>query len=325
MLGMSIRVNDAPLSCLLRGVGSHFVNKVIRKKEENMSFLHKSTLPTIHELEKEFKLAKTDRSTAASRLWKYAANLALHRGRSKSYYQTHLKISSTEHMSSVDAYDGENARKGRECRKVSTEPDDDLLLVHPHIDGRLVNVGKDSEQTKWFSGRIGDVVVDYIEQWIEPIIHIHIERWYMVESWRRYWWDLDFGGRIPRDCSSVMCQNASCTTQSSASENDWLISEKKKSAWASTESSQGYIRLTTLARFHRMAGVVTAANTQPIVEWSLRRTLSTCWMRELDTRCGTGQRVTTHIIRRFYSPSPDRFLTRIRVSDVRSASKHGCT
>ncbi|KAH9484179.1 Trifunctional nucleotide phosphoesterase protein YfkN [Psilocybe cubensis] len=129
-------------------LGSHFVNKVIRKKEEKISFLRKTTLPTIHELEKEFKLAKADRSTAATRLWKYAANLALHRGRSKSYYQTHIKISSTEHMSSVDAYDGESIRKGRECRKVSTEPDDDLLLVHPHVDGRLVNVGKGAEESK---------------------------------------------------------------------------------------------------------------------------------------------------------------------------------
>jgi len=59
---------------------------------------------------------------------------------SKLNYRRRLQISMTEHMSLVDAFDGEHARKGLECTtevdNVLREPED-LLEVTPSIDGRL--------------------------------------------------------------------------------------------------------------------------------------------------------------------------------------------
>lgn len=147
MLGGYCPFFAAP-SHLQQGVGSRFVNKMIRLKNEHQAnYLHKNTLPTILQLEKELK--ERDRSSLpAGKLWKHAASLALHKERSKAYYQGHLKICSTEHMSSVDPYDGTNARKGKVCKQVSAEEDSDILVVHPHIDDRLKNEGaSESKQT----------------------------------------------------------------------------------------------------------------------------------------------------------------------------------
>ena len=63
------------------------------------------------------------------------------------HYRKHIQISKTEHMSHVDVFDGENARKGLECKLVTTDDlEEDLLVVSPRIDGRLRNVKDRVEQ-----------------------------------------------------------------------------------------------------------------------------------------------------------------------------------
>jgi len=48
-----------------------------------------------------------------------------------------------EHMSSVDVFDGENVRKGLECRLgTMDELRDNLIVVSPRIDGRLKDMAK---------------------------------------------------------------------------------------------------------------------------------------------------------------------------------------
>jgi hypothetical protein len=47
--------------------------------------------------------------------WKRAVEKVL-ANQSRTNYREHIQISMTEHMSSVDVFDGENVRKGLECR-----------------------------------------------------------------------------------------------------------------------------------------------------------------------------------------------------------------
>ncbi|KAJ3754516.1 Metallo-dependent phosphatase-like protein [Lentinula raphanica] len=76
--------------------------------------------------------------------WKHAAELAVRWVRSRAHYQDHINISTTEHMSSVDAYDGKHMRTSyntiEQTRKLST--DEDLLVINPKVDGRFEDVGR---------------------------------------------------------------------------------------------------------------------------------------------------------------------------------------
>lgn len=81
--------------------------------------------------------------------WKHAASLALHwsthwskKSRSKAHYRDQLKVSTTEHMSSVDPFDGEKARRGEFGKRKKGNDEEDLLVVTPYIDGRLKDKGR---------------------------------------------------------------------------------------------------------------------------------------------------------------------------------------
>lgn len=78
-----------------------------------------------------------------ARRWKRAAGLALQWSRPKAHYQDQLNTCATEHMSSVDSFDGVNVRKGKQSQVVPEEVDGDLLTVSPEIDGRLKDKGRD--------------------------------------------------------------------------------------------------------------------------------------------------------------------------------------
>ena len=60
------------------------------------------------------------------------------------HYRDHIAICTSEDMTTVDAFDGYNARKGRSGNKVSPEANADLLVISPAIDGRLKDEGKES-------------------------------------------------------------------------------------------------------------------------------------------------------------------------------------
>lgn len=103
-------------------------------------FVNAKTRERIDVLGTESKKEKESQHDTAVKLWRHAATLAIHHA----HYQNHFKISVTEHMSEVDAFDGERARKSLACTPASGYENDNLLLVKPEVDGRLKDEGSPS-------------------------------------------------------------------------------------------------------------------------------------------------------------------------------------
>ncbi|KAF9532356.1 Metallo-dependent phosphatase-like protein [Crepidotus variabilis] len=131
----------ATFSTLVRQymLGSQFVNKMVRLKSnlesQNLSAKTKSALSA---LEEDIKA----RSPAATH-WKQAVTKVLQQSQAKMHYRQHFQISTSEHMSIVDAYDGQKARQGLECGTGDADTlKEDLLVITPQTDGRLKDIGR---------------------------------------------------------------------------------------------------------------------------------------------------------------------------------------
>jgi 5'-nucleotidase len=76
--------------------------------------------------------------------WKHAIDLVIHRARSQRHYRSHLRVSSTQHMSSVDIFDGSAARRGLQTSISLNDAtiDEDLLIISPEVDGRLLDIAR---------------------------------------------------------------------------------------------------------------------------------------------------------------------------------------
>jgi len=88
--------------------------------------------------------------------WKLAASLVIKSIRSKRHYQENLSITQVEHMSEVDCFDGERMRRkwgttqakeakgedGQDGTRSRTADEDDLLQIHPVLDGRFKDIGR---------------------------------------------------------------------------------------------------------------------------------------------------------------------------------------
>ena len=120
-------------------LGSQFVNKVIRLKERH-TVHQERTRAAIDLQEQKLKEELKPAVSVAAHRWERAMSLV----RQAMHYRDHLAICTSEHMTTVDAFDGHNTRKGRACNKVSLETNSDLLVVSPAIDGRLKNEGEES-------------------------------------------------------------------------------------------------------------------------------------------------------------------------------------
>ena len=118
-------------------IGSQFVNKVIRLKEQR-TVHQERTRVTIDLQEQKLKEEFKPAVSAAARRWERATSLVLQAMR----YRDHMAICTSEHMTTVDAFDGHNIRKGRSCNKVSFETNPDLLVFSPAIDDRLKDEGR---------------------------------------------------------------------------------------------------------------------------------------------------------------------------------------
>lgn len=134
---ISLPLSYFTYSCTIKG--SQFVHKILRLQQYDREFSSKSTRGNIDALENDNAIRNDSPSASAVHLWKHAANL-VHRARSQIHYRNHLKIANSEHMSSVDAFDGANARKGKQCAE-KTIDHLDMIVVTPSIDGRLTNAG----------------------------------------------------------------------------------------------------------------------------------------------------------------------------------------
>ncbi|KAK0240597.1 Metallo-dependent phosphatase-like protein [Armillaria nabsnona] len=123
-------------------LGSHFVNKMVRLVDQSdHGKLHRGTKEVVS---REIASRKHKHHESKALLqWKNAAHLAVRWARSKAHYRDHFKICVTEDMSSVDLFDGKNARRGNDVEEKVKEDDDDLLAIAPAVDGRLKDVGRE--------------------------------------------------------------------------------------------------------------------------------------------------------------------------------------
>jgi len=106
--------------------------------------LHEDTTAIIGK-ERERRNRQGDRAQSkAIQQWQHAAALAL-RPRSRAHYKNHINVSTREHMSGVDCFDGSKARRGRVADKKNGNDDgpaeEDLPTIHPVVDGRLKDEG----------------------------------------------------------------------------------------------------------------------------------------------------------------------------------------
>lgn len=79
--------------------------------------------------------------------WKHAARRALRW--SRAHYRDNIHITGREHMSPVDHFDGRSLRKqavavedAKKEAKEKQEEEEDLAVIHPIVDGRLKDEGR---------------------------------------------------------------------------------------------------------------------------------------------------------------------------------------
>ncbi|TFK25066.1 flagellar associated protein [Coprinopsis marcescibilis] len=111
-------------------LGSHFVNKIIRTKAASNG-LH----PKVQQV-----LSSEQKESNVKLRWKNALEKVINR-QSLSHYRNRLDVPGVDHMSSVDVFDGEKARRGESCPYESRDGQD-LLVISPEIDGRLKDQGR---------------------------------------------------------------------------------------------------------------------------------------------------------------------------------------
>ena len=150
-------------------LGSHFVKRMLQiKAEEDIQHLQPSTLRLIkREKMHQEKLAR--RSTSKSRTppgaphrdksvpgiagrWRQALSSALRWPRT--HYREHIRVAGREHMSDVDCFNGQamrnsdsmmqglNESAGRSGGAERGRETDDLVVIHPVLDGRLKDEGR---------------------------------------------------------------------------------------------------------------------------------------------------------------------------------------
>ncbi|TFL07384.1 Metallo-dependent phosphatase [Pterulicium gracile] len=138
--------NGQMMSTLVRRylMGCHYVNKMARlsdqSEEEIARHLHKQTQSIIQVERASRKNVGRLASSRAVSNWHRAFNTVRD---VRQHFASNLCITNREHMSGIDAFDGEKARKGL---LISSEdekdtPDEDLLRATPSIDGRLKDEG----------------------------------------------------------------------------------------------------------------------------------------------------------------------------------------
>ncbi|KAG5718664.1 Trifunctional nucleotide phosphoesterase protein YfkN [Termitomyces sp. T112] len=129
-------------------LGSHFVN-MMASQMSNLSNprsrvgLRPRTEAAVSRETARRRTRKAHEESVVAEHWKRAAKLAVQWSRrSRLHYQDQLSICTTEHMSPVDAYDGQSIRREGQTRKRWTFNEEEMITVHPEIDGRLKDIAK---------------------------------------------------------------------------------------------------------------------------------------------------------------------------------------
>jgi len=136
-------------------LGSRFVNRMSRLARENA--LSQTFMQAGTEVIVQRERRRSQRLEHPGKMhWKLAASLAIKSIRSKRHYQENLSVVQVEHMGEVDCFDGEKMRREWgahqakeakvEKRQDETSPhatdEDDLLQIHPVLDGRFKDIGR---------------------------------------------------------------------------------------------------------------------------------------------------------------------------------------
>ncbi|KAF9257781.1 Metallo-dependent phosphatase [Marasmius fiardii PR-910] len=132
-----------PMSTLVRKylLGSHFVRKMAMiSNHSDTQHLKESTQTAI---QRERTRNEHHHHSAATEKWKHAASLALRQIRSRTHYQEQFQVCTSEHMSSVDPFNGKAVRTGGRTNEDPTVHDESLLVVEPRTDGRLKDLGRE--------------------------------------------------------------------------------------------------------------------------------------------------------------------------------------
>jgi len=135
-------------------LGSRFVNRMSRLAKENalsQTFMQAGTEAIVQR-----ERRRSQRLRDPKIHWKLAASLVIKSIRSKRHYQENLSIPQVEHMSEVDCFDGEKMRRewgssqakggqgedGQQGTNSRITDEDDLLLIHPVLDGRFKDISR---------------------------------------------------------------------------------------------------------------------------------------------------------------------------------------
>ncbi|THV08018.1 Metallo-dependent phosphatase [Dendrothele bispora CBS 962.96] len=123
-------------------LGSHFVNKLANQANENHPMYQDICQTTRNAIRREQDHRIRHGHETVSQLWKRAVSQVIIQARSKGHYRSNLGVAATEHMSVVDSFDGKGLRTSNEMQKGLDEPDDDLPVISPIIDGRFKDEGR---------------------------------------------------------------------------------------------------------------------------------------------------------------------------------------
>jgi len=135
-------------------LGSRFVNRMSRLARE--SVLSQTFMGAGTEMIIQRERKRSQRLQNQGKMhWKLAGSLVIKSIRSKRHYQETLSVAQVEHMSDVDCFDGEKMRrewgapqaqeakegKGQD-EKSPHKNEEDLLNIHPVLDGRFNDIGR---------------------------------------------------------------------------------------------------------------------------------------------------------------------------------------
>ncbi|KAI0273835.1 Metallo-dependent phosphatase [Gloeopeniophorella convolvens] len=121
-------------------LGSRFVSRLARFNE-SQDHLHEDTHRIVQNERKRVEKTKSHHAKIAEQ-WQRAASSAVRWSRSRRGFRDHINITSKEHMSGVDCFDGARQRAGEPQDEVD-QSDEDLLVVNPWVDGRLKDEGRE--------------------------------------------------------------------------------------------------------------------------------------------------------------------------------------
>jgi len=118
-------------------IGSRFIRKLARVNE-SQDHLHEETHGIIQK--ERSRLKKKDSLSPAVENWRKAVSSVIHGLRSRKHFRDCINVTSKEHMTGVDCFDGAKQRVGEPqdgSDAIGQSSNEDLSVVHPLVDGRL--------------------------------------------------------------------------------------------------------------------------------------------------------------------------------------------